>query len=393
MSFLEDLQPASFRGVRFQVDAASNSVGRRLARFEYPGQDRPFVEDLGRRQRQFSITGFLVGDDWIDQQKRLQAALEQSGSGLLVHPVAGEVTVSVENATIDFAKSEGRMIRFTATFVEAGERRNPSQVINTAKQIDLIGDKAKASVLNQFIEQFSTKGLPEFVSNNATAQLTEMADQIDQIREGANVTSDETNELSGDIQTFKNSIDTQGVDKLGSDVLALVEGLRESVQEPDRVLELTRFGDEFLPVAETTSTRVQEAKNQSAIVSLVRRAALVEAAKSASTVSFATRDDAIAFRDETVSQFDQEILTAGDNNERDAWAALSDLKAITITDLNRRAGELSSVVQIEQNEVKPALVIAYGLYADATRGDEIAKRNKVRHSGFVPARTIEVLSA
>ena len=48
----EDLRPASFRGVSFQVDVASLSAGRRVQVHEYPQRDQPWVEDLGRATRQ-----------------------------------------------------------------------------------------------------------------------------------------------------------------------------------------------------------------------------------------------------------------------------------------------------------------------------------------------------
>jgi len=41
----------------------------------------------------------------------------------------------------------------------------------------------------------------------------------------------------------------------------------------------------------------------------------------------------------------------------------------------------------------PAIVLAYRLYGDAERADEIVARNRVRHPGFVPGgQPLEVLS-
>lgn len=40
----------------------------------------------------------------------------------------------------------------------------------------------------------------------------------------------------------------------------------------------------------------------------------------------------------------------------------------------------------------PAVVLAYDLYEDASRSDELVVRNGVRHPGFVPPEPLKVLS-
>ena len=41
----------------------------------------------------------------------------------------------------------------------------------------------------------------------------------------------------------------------------------------------------------------------------------------------------------------------------------------------------------------PAVVLAYDLYEDAARSDELVTRNGLRHPGFVPAEPLKVLSS
>ena len=64
MTWRDTLQPASFRGVPFEVDDMSAKFGRRNVEHAYPQRDRGFVEDLGRAGRRFSVVGFVLGDDW-----------------------------------------------------------------------------------------------------------------------------------------------------------------------------------------------------------------------------------------------------------------------------------------------------------------------------------------
>ena len=44
-------------------------------------------------------------------------------------------------------------------------------------------------------------------------------------------------------------------------------------------------------------------------------------------------------------------------------------------------------------QVTPAAVLAYDLYDDASRGEEITRRNGLAHPGFVPPTTLKVLNA
>ncbi|WP_270796216.1 DNA circularization N-terminal domain-containing protein [Aeromonas sp. QDB11] len=84
MSRTDRLQPASFRGVAFKVDSDDLQVGRRTVLHEYPGRDTPSVEDLGRETREYAISAYLIGHDFIAERDRLIEALEQAGPGDLV---------------------------------------------------------------------------------------------------------------------------------------------------------------------------------------------------------------------------------------------------------------------------------------------------------------------
>jgi prophage DNA circulation protein len=52
------LVPASFKGVPFKVDEGGRTGGRRVAPFEFAKSNTPYTEDMGRRIKQFAITGY-----------------------------------------------------------------------------------------------------------------------------------------------------------------------------------------------------------------------------------------------------------------------------------------------------------------------------------------------
>jgi prophage DNA circulation protein len=78
----------------------------------------------------------------------------------------------------------------------------------------------------------------------------------------------------------------------------------------------------------------------------------------------------------------------------DVTDALIGLHAAVVRDLNTRAAKLPRTRSFTPSATVPALVLAQRLYGDATRADDIAARNFVRHPGFVPGGVeLEVISA
>ncbi|EPH1720558.1 DNA circularization N-terminal domain-containing protein, partial [Klebsiella quasipneumoniae] len=123
------LRPSSFRGVPFAVIAEEGSHGRRQAVHEYPYRDTAWIEDMGRGVRRIVIRGFIIqdsqlygGGDVISQRQALIAACEEKGSGTLIHPTLGEMTVSVPENGLRLSGSadSGRVFEFTLMVIESG---------------------------------------------------------------------------------------------------------------------------------------------------------------------------------------------------------------------------------------------------------------------------------
>lgn len=94
-SWLAQLQPASWRGLPFAVEAEEVVRGRRVSVHSYPFRDQVWPEDIGRGARPFRISGFVLGDDCFAQAQALLDAAEVKGPGTLVHPWMGARTVAL----------------------------------------------------------------------------------------------------------------------------------------------------------------------------------------------------------------------------------------------------------------------------------------------------------
>ena len=180
MGWRERLQPASFRGVPFEVDAAEATGGRRLARHEYPLRNEPYTEDLGRKARSWTITAFLIGEEYDVGRNRLLRACEADGPGTLVHPYLGELRVLVESVLEKETKQEGRVARLSLTFVEAGRLGlAEGQSVDTSRRVRARAVAAVAQIKVVGASSVVVANRPDAVQSATTSKFASVLDMIE----------------------------------------------------------------------------------------------------------------------------------------------------------------------------------------------------------------------
>ena len=164
MSWFDQLQQASFRGVPFGVFGSDGRFGRRVAVHEYPNRDKPYIEDLGRSTRRISLTGFLIenslvygGGDALSQRDAMVAAAEAAGAGTLVHPTLGELQVSVPDGGLSVVErwDQGRYFEIGFTFIESGERQFPSASTTTPDALNSLAGSLDLSAAQDFVSSLT----------------------------------------------------------------------------------------------------------------------------------------------------------------------------------------------------------------------------------------------
>jgi prophage DNA circulation protein len=128
----QTLQPASFNGVPFHVETQSKTSGRRIVPYEFPKQDVPQTEDMGRRIRRFVITAYIIYSpvltpDYEANRDALIAELEAEGPGSLILPTglqnmvgATSGMVVVDHYSVTEHRLQGGYVTFEIAFIEAG---------------------------------------------------------------------------------------------------------------------------------------------------------------------------------------------------------------------------------------------------------------------------------
>src|SRR3546814_21041436 len=88
-------------------------------------RDDAYVEDLGKRPRQFEIDCLVIGDDYMSERDKLLDAVETAGPGTLVHPYLGSIEAECVDCRWRETTEEGGMARFRFTFVVAIKQPAP----------------------------------------------------------------------------------------------------------------------------------------------------------------------------------------------------------------------------------------------------------------------------
>ncbi len=423
----EQLLPASFRGMPFEVTASSIRAGRRTVVHEYPQRDKPYVEDIGRATRQITLEAFVVGDDYIVRAKKLLGAIEQPGAGTLVHPWLGEMRVTLSAVSeLKFDNALGQAsVTFTAT--EAGELEFPSGDTDFESAVLEAADGLSESALDRFVSSIDLSVASEYVdatlsgdlldvlgvvSNSELAKVFDLADGI------AELASKGLSLISTDPRVFAETLagalglsrwattatawsgvakqigNLVGDDRLASGTKEWIAATSEDRPMPD----LVRRAKQNRAAVETLTRQVLMSQ-MTGVAALVGSdkdttspgVLLTDQASSDLTRSPAPRsyDDLIEVRDAMMQALDAELFLETDDV---VYQAIEEARTAVFEAVTERANTQSRLLTVVPSDVLPALVLAYDWHDDAGRDIEIAARNRIVREGFCPAAQLKVLS-
>lgn len=423
--------PASFRGVSFWVESSDLSVGRRTVTHQYPQRDEPFTEDLGRAAREYRFSAFVLGDDYIEQAKKLREALEKPGAATLVHPEFGEIQVVAQpGASMSFSQSM-RRVNFSLAFVEAGLNAFPTPEGASQQASRAAADQVSEAASESFEDSLTLDDIEDFVQDALNGDLLDALDiisnsEIAKVLDFADRVSDLANDaislvrggpkafamkLMGALGLSRLATTVAGWQRVGKSLCALADDLRGDDDEP------------YFSTVKPRSAEIIES-NRKAVYSLCRQAVLVQAvgvstligtdvdstvASSSilpddgadavdaetgatdvgtvtSTGSFSSSptisyDEMLEARERIVGRLEEEMLEAEDDR---VFMALREAATAVSKDLSSRAEEQARLYDYDAGAVLPSCVTAMELYGDATRAQEIVVRNGVTNPLFCP---------
>nr|WP_034332190.1 DNA circularization N-terminal domain-containing protein [Herbaspirillum sp. B39] len=401
------LKPASFRGVPFRVNTETSPVGRDVVVFEYPGKDKPRVEDMGRKTRTIRFVAFVIGPACLDERDALLAALDKPGEGELIHPWYGRMKVTAtSDCTASHSWDEGGVVRFELVFVEAGELGFPIATANTAQQVQTSAKSVKDSALSRFSEAMAAVNMARVKVAAIQANVAAVYGAVNNYIKPLSSLFSSTSAMVDSLMNAPSSF--------GATVFSALADLERPFSSfGSSSSSVSSSGAAITALAQAPVSGGQDAQGvQSALVGLMQDAATYNGMLDAAAVPIpapavtASATPSLDMQAATVTTpaevpVADDIAAARDDLAEAVfqYALYSALRHYDALDAARQAvnAHLSAVARAGvrlRTEVPaatvPALVLAYRLYGDASRGTEIVSRNRIRHAGFVPAVKLQV---
>jgi len=417
MTWIDGYLEASFRGKKFFVERTSQSGGRRVVDSELPERDDSYFQDMGRKNRSFTVTGYLVGDNYYELRDDLVDALEQAGPGTLVHPYRGDYEVRCTDYSVNEQSSEGRMCRFDITFQWVSDKSlliiAPDWKLDAAdKKLTFLQALDKA-----FKKAYEVASKPANILEDATRAVNKALDYVEK-----------TKQIVGAYDTFQRNLSSLRGKVIEFTLQAefISQKLGEIIDfgtDPGAVIDDVVDDSTLLASTATGTTAELLTAGPIGKGQYYEMGALVGFDEEDLTSFPSIADDdpnhpttliqqlvarkALASRVGLVVSMDLDSVQAADQVLADTHAQVAKIEADEYLDAevigaardlrvaveqiieNRRAST-NALNALDLPEWEPALVTAYSLYEDPSRSGEIARLNNVVHPGFLPGERLAV---
>lgn len=417
MSWKDKLRPASFKGISFEVEDTDSDTGRRSQLHEYPNRDTPFNEDLGKKAERYSFVAFILGDDCLDRAAELRNACKNGGTGTLIHPAFGTALVDCESCKVSYSFREGRMARISLSFVEHGQETYPDESTDLVDSVYSAADKLETATINNFVQRFNIEevgaiagdvsALATSYAGAATEVLEDVSSKIGIIIDGYDdltTAVDNITTVADSVMNIRNNINDvlNGPAQFAAHLSAIFETVRMYSGKSDGIRNLKNISTPSSSGGSTTDSgssdenntndtspisvkRIEaQQENVRQMTALTERLTLSNEAKIIADTDFENTDEA----DEALETFLEDVenqLLSETETSHDVIEHINEIKAVVIENIRERVSMLPQTKTIILPEMMPSIVLAYDLYEDIERRDEIVKRNKISNPAFIPA--------
>ena len=389
------LLPCSFKGVPFYFKRHDVEGGRKTVIQEFPDSDRRYIQDLGKLNKSFSITGFTTGQDlfYLIERDALIFVLESSGPGILTHPYFGAISVTALNYSLYEENTNQGIATFQINFSVSQTNLTPSVTSNVLgiiteyglATIDLIasnvnsGYKVSQAYPNNYFDA-ATKiiDLGVLFGTNVSL-LNSNPDNIDNFNstlisynENAITYTSNPQELSFAITNLFAQANTLPLDAKSSvNFFQLFFNFGED--------------DPFLPTI--TAQQQERQKNRDLLNVIVQLSALCYAYMNASLIGYTTTNDIALI--ESILEVEYERVTTFGNIDPTVFNTLQNLRA-TMFDFFKNA-EIAAfkIAEVETKEM-PIQVFTYQYYGTLDQNQNLIDLNGINDTSFIPT-TMEVL--
>lgn len=386
MAILDELVAASFKGATFLIDDTSITAGRKTVTHEYPNSDRRFVEDLGELKEVYTVTGIIHGDAYFADRDNLIAQLKSSGSGELIHPFYGSVTVVAKPYSLSENLTNLGIATFRMTFERSNESAFPKATANNSSLIDQkttsVFDSMKGDLTSIF--NVTPRATGNFV--DATAIMTRISEAMGINADTILKVTGNTSEFSSLLEVFTDNININAFNSinLSDDLFNLFDsfnGLGDTAKDQFDILAgLFDFGDAQALPAATTVQRVERIANKKILDSTMQINSLAQAYNITTSLDFETEEDVQDVKNVLDAQFDK--IVNNTNATDDTIQGLKNLRVEVSKFLEKESVNAFRVSTVHTNEI-PMTLLAYQYYGNTEKTVQLIDLNMTNNPSFV----------
>lgn len=399
MNILSGFQRTTIGGVEvyFQGDAIPN-LGRKTAKHDFVNSKSRYIEDLGPSPNIFNIKVRIVEQTFSaykSKRDKLEKVLNAGGIIVFIHPTRGkQKVVPTVNGQAIHPLSELNVIEYDLTLEVADKNIFPTSISGNKNFLNRLYDAIfdeNTGVLGGAVS-FYNQGIALW--NDGRDTIQDITGTINDVVSTINGTADEVAAFVSDIAAFQASITSlmQTPSMLASRMTQLYNNV---------AVITNNFGDLFdvalkLVGAGTnkktkggTSARTQTINdNRDALYNFNDAAGLTIAYLASTNIAFTNQDQLNLAQ----KRLDQAYLSLNsDTMDENVYDLLQQMRSQNRLYLDTLRLSLPLFVTMQINNSVPSTVLAYQLYGDATRSDEIILLNNIQDPAFVQG-AINVLS-
>lgn len=437
--FLADiLTTASLGGVTFDMIDSREAVGRRLARFLFPGRpvEEQKFQDFGTIDMPMHVTGYLAGDDYVLRATRMRKVLLKAGRQTFVHPWWGRLKVRVlEPGEIQFSATSLRVAKFSVALVR--DPGPPSKkglfasiadtLTNLLEAADAVVDAATIAIQSVM----SVLAIPLALSSMASSMLSQVGGIFDSLIGSApqpvkSATSSASRLLSDGVSAPTVNADTTYADAITAALAAVPAALVDSISAPDisalapaqqqieqgvaETVDAKTVADILLSAAVQTGSvsdalsHTPEVTAEALALGVAARSLIVSQLMSVwGSFDFVSGADALAQRDKFLAAIDA-LLNDLENAAASSaavsfsglWKSIHEMRMALIADCSTQVGRLPVVVDVTLNTTLTGWALAYALAGDDVTQvqrvfEDLITRNNVAHPALVGPGVVQLL--
>ncbi len=378
----ERLLPASFRLIPFLVTSSTLNAGRKIITHEYPNETFRYDEDLGGKLRKFSLTA-VVSKEYFERRTLLIAALNQAGSGLLIHPFYGAIQVSVPNYYIREMNSEiGRAV-IDIDFEETGTNIFP---LFGLENISGISDLIDSS-FNDMSEEISTRYIIKPHAAKSTVGKQEELHSLitEPLPPNTGIEKNEWNTFNESASVFYNdrfnsAQNAQTLADNTSNLFNAFDGISNDFEYRYKLYSklFGRYGENDKDILASTQPLEEQRFNRKFYNGYIKSLSLIQLFLNATKFEYKDVNDLSKIIDDLTDKYNEAV---SDNNfTEQTWEKIEEIRAKTLQYLSQL--KINKIIEttVPRNTIT---TLIYNYYESFDNLEEILKLNYIVNPSII----------